>query len=1760
MPLSRPWLPADLFKEVADLDFQDDLENGLASVRFGAALPKAVDGLRQLRASWELPIVVSERPEIGTMGAPMPQGERTGPPPTPKTPETPTFRAEDFGDFEDPAIPGPDVSPDSGTPIRSPGEMAPEIAAATGAPTISGKDPAGQARVYQAALAAGRSDEDARILAAVTETEGGWGGAVGDQGQSRGIYQFHERGEMPAFRAWVRQQGIQGDPNQLAYDPDIATRYAATTYLGRALDEGRAQGLSGSALATYVQRHGQRSVSPETTGANYERLFGSGATSAAQSAAQSAAPQPGAVQAAPAAHTLDDGHNHADDYDVAFGFDTPYDTPFNVAIPRHRGVDLVVRGAKDGGRGAPVKAFRGGTVYAVTSDPNGGNGLIVATGDPDAPYDYYGHFDAVGVKTGDPIAPGAQVGILGASGTEGFPHVHYEVRRNVNGDPMGQTIDPTPYMRGGRATPPNAGVPPAPAAAPRSPAAAQVSPAPAPSAGAPDPLDEARATTYGNAGDMRRQALGQPVPMPGSVDEQATGGIPWTGEGERSPWQGGAGAVPAGGYIEGPVAFPIDTRYPGEEPYDATTAEGADATNDPLLAPWAPVQAPGPGQSNPLGPGDSPYDSEITTDAQLYRQPLGETANQTPARDDWRSDPTQPYDPRDADSGPREAIPYGPGLEGGVSVPVPGSPGQVPGLPGPDLGPGGMPITYYPPTYGPDLSETTAPPASPYDAEAQAAEPRADRFSTPEPTITQQIGNGLKPVWDAAGAVIGYVQEQAPRVEQAARSAVDTVMENAERGFDADTSPVNPVRIVRAIGEQVKPEGFLEPAGGISRTGDRMYDIRAAAAAELGLDPQNPASGLRAVRDADWRARNPSLAAEYDQLEQQFGLTAVGQAGDASRFVQKPTREIAQALTDEFGRPYPPIRERITGAHEQTLGDASAEMLRDSRVPRDVVHPDIRSDAMPVDDAPRGGSINLNAGAGILPSSPGAGALNTVNRAASEAIVGGTGGAVIAQGTAPDSPQGEDESDASYAIRRARESAQRIGTGFAAGAVGFPAATRLARGAARLAGAATDAGGGALSTFGALPSKINPQQVRQLAQQIATQADTPGTSVPPTARRIAAGIQRAAKRQPNPQPLAANPVPGLPAPPPNAPPSWWDIAQAWRYGVGLFGQVSTALMQTAGGLAEVGLGAPAELVRQAVIRGHPEHVPLIIGEALKSVPAGMKAGAETVRGKIPATIMAGTDYRPATSDRMTPGSLGRKAVFAVETPGRVATQAPDSLWYEVFYRTGLAQAAAEVAQETVGSSGARQLTGSAVGAAGGGAYGAATAPEDATPGQRLARGLAFAGGGALVGRGVANMSRASVREQARLIANPTPEMIQRAHQFAQDSTYKGDLGTILGSLETALRGGPQASEKRKAIGSILMPVYHTIARIHEGALEYTPVIGMLPLEKAGLAAKGRPPDQKLAQQAVGVALVGSAMTYAASGGIRGPGPTDPDKRQMMADQGHTFNATNIGGYWVPNAYFGRAGPILNEIGALNDAVLYHDTSKGKFSEQSLEKQSEVMLKNVLRGLADYPAAEAFSTIARLFDDPFTALAEFAGSTASTFSPAAIRAYATANDPKQRRPDRGEDVPALQTAQDTFAQRSGIGRQSLPVAQNRLGQEIENPRQGWSVLLPRVGQDKANEIEAAFLEVGVDLGKPPTRVTIKGKPAKLSPAEQREYQRYMGEYIEDNFDRADGSGEGARRKKAFQDLYARARQHAQATMTREYDLRERAADAPGGDED
>lgn len=121
----------------------------------------------------------------------------------------------------------------------------------------------------------GLGDEGAKVAVAIALTEGALDGQVGDEGQSWGPFQFHARGMLPAFANAIGTTVAKAG-EAARREPLKAVEWALRGYLGQAIKQGMQQGLRGAELATFAQRNGQRSVTPEKAGVNYEAQFGGG--------------------------------------------------------------------------------------------------------------------------------------------------------------------------------------------------------------------------------------------------------------------------------------------------------------------------------------------------------------------------------------------------------------------------------------------------------------------------------------------------------------------------------------------------------------------------------------------------------------------------------------------------------------------------------------------------------------------------------------------------------------------------------------------------------------------------------------------------------------------------------------------------------------------------------------------------------------------------------------------------------------------------------------------------------------------------------------------------------------------------------------------------------------------------------------------------------------------------------------------------------------------------------------------------------------------------------------------------------------------------------------------------------------------------------------------------------------------------------------------------------------------------------------------
>ena len=131
-------------------------------------------------------------------------------------------------------------------------------------------------------------------------------------------------------------------------------------------------------------------------------------------------------------------------YRIAFDVGQRYTTPLSGGTTHHRGVDIVPTEGPT--LGAPVTALAGGTVVSFRQGGDQGNAVVLQAAD--GTYHAYFHLlDPNTLAPGTPVYPGQQIGRMGQSGSEGFPHLHLEVRRNLNaGDPRGAVIDPLAYF------------------------------------------------------------------------------------------------------------------------------------------------------------------------------------------------------------------------------------------------------------------------------------------------------------------------------------------------------------------------------------------------------------------------------------------------------------------------------------------------------------------------------------------------------------------------------------------------------------------------------------------------------------------------------------------------------------------------------------------------------------------------------------------------------------------------------------------------------------------------------------------------------------------------------------------------------------------------------------------------------------------------------------------------------------------------------------------------------------------------------------------------------------------------------------------------------------------------------------------------------------------------------------------------------------------------------------------------------------------
>lgn len=181
--------------------------------------------------------------------------------------------------------PAPPVAPPGSPPVGPAPTAIPDTVSLAGNQAVvgtQGNDVRAQRMEYvrQSALRNGLGEDGARVAQAIAQTEGGLTGAIGDRHisaiGSHGTFQFFGTPTRPGqlnnyardLNMSLEQAGAYARANQ-----EHAIDWALSNYLGNAIRNGQSRGLSGADLATFAQRTGQVSESPERAGANYQAMF-----------------------------------------------------------------------------------------------------------------------------------------------------------------------------------------------------------------------------------------------------------------------------------------------------------------------------------------------------------------------------------------------------------------------------------------------------------------------------------------------------------------------------------------------------------------------------------------------------------------------------------------------------------------------------------------------------------------------------------------------------------------------------------------------------------------------------------------------------------------------------------------------------------------------------------------------------------------------------------------------------------------------------------------------------------------------------------------------------------------------------------------------------------------------------------------------------------------------------------------------------------------------------------------------------------------------------------------------------------------------------------------------------------------------------------------------------------------------------------------------------------------------------------------------
>ncbi len=358
---------------------------------------------------------------------------------------------------------------------------------------------------------------------------------------------------------------------------------------------------------------------------------------------------------------------------------------------------------------------------------------------------------------------------------------------------------------------------------------------------------------------------------------------------------------------------------------------------------------------------------------------------------------------------------------------------------------------------------------------------------------------------------------------------------------------------------------------------------------------------------------------------------------------------------------------------------------------------------------------------------------------------------------------------------------------------------------------------------------------------------------------------------------------------------------------------------------------------------------------------------------------------------------------------------------------------------------------------------------------------------------------------ADLVQDPPPDLKADALDAAHYQTFTNELGEDGQSLQ---RFANRIGARTFGIPPLrfIVPFIRTPVNIMKYTLQRTPLALMARSIRADIKAGGPRGATALARIGMGTALMAAVYELAASGGISGGGPEDPELKRMWMADGNKPYSIRIGDQWVQ---YSRLDPIGMLMGFGADfaeiAGDLHDDRANELAVAGIVAMSQNLLsKTYMSGVVDFIAAVNPKDPT---SDPARYLQNFAG-TLMPYS-SFLRHTGQAIDPVLRdtRPDASDEATTPQFLAGVVnkwkATIPGYSA-SLPARRNLWGEIITRRSEigvAYDFMSPlNVSKAKDDPANAAMLENRVKIGMP--RRAING--VDLTPEEYSEYTRIAGE--------------------------------------------------------